>query len=260
MLRALLAALVVANLLFFAFTRGSLDGFLGLRALGDREPERLANQVRPQTIRLLPMSAAASAPVDSEAPCFETPTFTAAEAAAVEATLASNLPPGSWSDNRGERSVGTRTEVTHSYRVVSADAALAARAGGAEARRRRARLQRLREGRSAALSAARAARSRRAVSASASTAVEQQQQPADAERAAAARRAVGAGGVEAGGVVPEAATTTDSVAVETLPLLSVVVSWIRNVPAALAVTVTAEPLLAPTIAAPLVPAFRIVQA
>ena len=40
-LRALLAVLVVANVLFFAFTRGSLDGFLGLRSLGDREPERL---------------------------------------------------------------------------------------------------------------------------------------------------------------------------------------------------------------------------
>jgi hypothetical protein len=125
-LRLLLAVLVVANLLFFAFTRGSLDGFLGLRALGDREPERLANQVRPETIRLLPMSAAASAPADARA-CLETPLFGAAEAPAVEAALASNLPAGAWTDTRGERTVGTRTEVTHSYRVSSADAALAAK-------------------------------------------------------------------------------------------------------------------------------------
>jgi hypothetical protein len=126
-LRALLAALIVANLLFFAYGRGALDGFLGLRSLGDREPERLANQVRPQTIRLLPMSAAASAASEAALPCYETPTFTAAEAAAVETALAANLPAGAWLDSRGERSTGARTEVTHTYRVVASDAALAAR-------------------------------------------------------------------------------------------------------------------------------------
>ena len=126
MLRLLLAALVVANLLFFAFTRGSFDGFLGLHALGDREPERLTNQVRPESIRLLPMSAAASAPVDARA-CLETPPFGATDAPAVEAILASNLPAGAWTDTRGERPLGTRTEVTHSYRVNNADAALAAK-------------------------------------------------------------------------------------------------------------------------------------
>jgi hypothetical protein len=128
-LRLLLAALVVANLLFFAFTRGSFDGFLGLplRALGEREPERLANQVRPETIRLLPMNAAASAPGDART-CLETPPFGAIDAPAVEAILASNLPAGAWTDTRGERPLsGTRTEVTHSYRVSSADAALAAK-------------------------------------------------------------------------------------------------------------------------------------
>lgn len=129
MLRALLAALVVANLLFFAFTRGSLDGVLGLHALGDREPERLARQVRPETIRLLPMNASTSAPAEARA-CMETPVFGAAESSAVEATLASSLPAGSWSDvrgERGERGIGTRTEVTHSYRVASADPALVAK-------------------------------------------------------------------------------------------------------------------------------------
>jgi hypothetical protein len=125
-LRALLAVLVVANLLFFAYTRGALDGVFGLRAIGDREPERLANQVRPETIRLLPMSAAASAPGDART-CLETPPFGAADASAVELVLANNLPAGSWSDTRGERTIGSKTEVTHSYRVASADAALASR-------------------------------------------------------------------------------------------------------------------------------------
>ena len=128
MLRALLVLLVIANLVFFAFSRGALDGLLGLRALGDREPERLVNQVRPQTIRLLPAGGAASAaPIDPGVPCFETPTFTAGEAAAVEAALAANLPAGAWVDNRGERNLGTRIEATHTYRVIAPDATLTAR-------------------------------------------------------------------------------------------------------------------------------------
>lgn len=128
MLRALLVLLVVANLVFFAFSRGALDGLLGLRSLGDREPERLVNQVRPQTIRLLPAGGAASAaPIDPGVPCFETPTFTAGEAAAVEAALAANLPAGAWVDNRGERNLGTRIEATHTYRVIAPDPTLTAR-------------------------------------------------------------------------------------------------------------------------------------
>ena len=128
MLRALVAALVVANVVYFAYARGALDGVFGLNAAGEREPERLLNQVRPQSIRLLPRSAAAaaSAPAEEMA-CWETPAFGAAEASAVEATLASSLPPGSWTDTRGERTVGARIETTHTYRVDTADGALAAR-------------------------------------------------------------------------------------------------------------------------------------
>jgi len=127
MLRVLLVLLIVANLAFFAFTNGWLDG-VGLSPLGDREPERLARQVRPQTIRVLPAGgAAASAPIDPALSCYETPTFAIADAAAVEAALAANLPAGSWVDNRGERNLGTRTEVTHTYRVVGADPVLTSR-------------------------------------------------------------------------------------------------------------------------------------
>jgi hypothetical protein len=131
-LRALLAALVVANLVFLAFTRGYLDRPLGVHSLGDREPERLARQVRPESIRLLPASPAASAVAVAVAvavptTCFETPVFAAGESAAVEAVLASNLPAGAWLDIRGERIAGTRTEATHLYRVAGADAALAAK-------------------------------------------------------------------------------------------------------------------------------------
>ena len=128
MLRALLALLIVANLVFFAFSRGALDGILGLRALGDREPERLAAQVRPQTIRLLTVGGAASAaPLDASVPCYETPTFTTGDAAALEAALAASLPTRSWVDNPAEPNLGARTEITHIYRVIGADATLTAR-------------------------------------------------------------------------------------------------------------------------------------
>jgi hypothetical protein len=125
-LRALLAALVVANLVFFAYARGALDSVLGLRPLGDREPERLAHQFKPESIRLLPARPAASA-VAEAATCWETAAFTAAESAAVEPVLASTLPAGSWLDVRADRVVGTRTETSHVYRVANADPTLAAK-------------------------------------------------------------------------------------------------------------------------------------
>ena len=124
MLKGLLAALVAANLLFFAFTRGWFDGVLGLQSQGDREPERLANQVRPASIVLMPM---ASAPPGTTGSCFESAPVAGAEAASAESILKSALPAGTWTDQRSEQTVGTSTVVTHVYRVGNADAATAAK-------------------------------------------------------------------------------------------------------------------------------------
>ncbi len=52
MLRALVVAFVLANLAFFVWTQGWLDGLVGVRASGDREPERLARQVHPDSVRI----------------------------------------------------------------------------------------------------------------------------------------------------------------------------------------------------------------
>ena len=57
MLRALIVALLLANLAFFTWTQGWLDAVVGVRAIGDREPERLQRQVRPDLIRILPVDA-----------------------------------------------------------------------------------------------------------------------------------------------------------------------------------------------------------
>lgn len=65
MMRGLLALLVVANLLFFAWAQGWLVGVLPALplppALSGREPERLQRQVRPESVTVLSPRAVATA-------------------------------------------------------------------------------------------------------------------------------------------------------------------------------------------------------
>lgn len=126
MLRLLLAALVAANLLFFGYTSGWFDGVLGLHSLGDREPERLARQVRPESVRILSAGASASA----AAGCYEAGPFTGDDATAAESALKATLAVGSWTDEAGQSPATTGPATSHVYRVASADAALAARLAG----------------------------------------------------------------------------------------------------------------------------------
>lgn len=72
MLRLLVAALLVANLAFWAWHQPAVAGWLGLPTAQDgREPERLAHQINPEAIRLVgrglpagaaPVAAAPAAP------------------------------------------------------------------------------------------------------------------------------------------------------------------------------------------------------
>jgi len=59
-MRILLLALVLLNALFFGWTRGWLDEVVGLKARGDREPERMASQLHPERLRLLGPQAMAA--------------------------------------------------------------------------------------------------------------------------------------------------------------------------------------------------------
>lgn len=104
-LRALVLLLVVANLAFFAWTRGWLDGVTGLPAHGDREPERLARQVQPQSVRILSPkeAAAAMATQVTDATCLEAGPFSPAEAQAAEALLQAAVPAGGWARRDVER-------------------------------------------------------------------------------------------------------------------------------------------------------------
>ncbi|MCW5665431.1 MAG: hypothetical protein KIT35_16480 [Piscinibacter sp.] len=112
MLRRLVFLLLAANLLFFAWSKGWLGDLLGVRPDAQREPERLARQVRPQTIVVLPPAPAASArpaaaPAsvavaaagDDKPVCLEAGPFaTGASISAMAALRAVQppLPPGSW--------------------------------------------------------------------------------------------------------------------------------------------------------------------
>ena len=112
MLRALvLALLVLANLGFFAWRHGWLDRLPVPSPHADREPERLARQVRPETIRIiapgtaLPASAPASGAAAAALACLEAGPFTAVEAVAVEAALKGVQPPlpaDSWVDETSD--------------------------------------------------------------------------------------------------------------------------------------------------------------
>jgi len=90
MLRLFVVALLAANLAFYAWTQGWLDDVVGVRATGDREPERMARQVKPELIRVLPPQSAASAV--AKARCLEAGPFATDEIGGADAALQAALP------------------------------------------------------------------------------------------------------------------------------------------------------------------------
>lgn len=99
MLRAVVALLLLANLAFFAWTRGALPGFTP-PSHGDREPARLAHQVNPAAVAVLTPKAANAAVIAARAAaavCLEAGPLAEAEIAAAEAALApAQLPDSGW--------------------------------------------------------------------------------------------------------------------------------------------------------------------
>ena len=107
-MRALVALLLLANLAFLALAQGWLLPLVGLSTHQQREPQRLAAQLQPETVRVVAAEGtAAAAPASAAAPaasaavaepiCLQAGPFDAAQASAVEAMLAqAQLPAGSW--------------------------------------------------------------------------------------------------------------------------------------------------------------------
>jgi hypothetical protein len=95
-LRVWVLLLLLANLGFFVWSQGALDGMLGLRAGGDREPERLARQFQPQTVRIVPPAEVGAVASGAEPACLEAGPYSQADAALAEGVLQLALPSGSW--------------------------------------------------------------------------------------------------------------------------------------------------------------------
>ncbi len=104
MLRALVALLVLANLLFFGWVRGWLAPTFEPPRHAEREPGRLAAQVRPEAVVVLPAKVANAAVTAARAAalvCLQAGPFGEADVAAAEAALAAaSLPAGSWTRDR----------------------------------------------------------------------------------------------------------------------------------------------------------------
>ncbi|MBK1612821.1 hypothetical protein CKO44_04975 [Rubrivivax gelatinosus] len=95
MLRTLAVLLLAANLLFFGWSRGWLAPVLPAPQHGEREPARLAAQIKPETIHLVTPQAA-SAAVASVA-CIEAGPFSDADVSGAEdALIAAGLPGDLW--------------------------------------------------------------------------------------------------------------------------------------------------------------------
>lgn len=101
MLRALVALLLFGNLAFYTWSQGRLDPVIGVRSIGDREPERLARQVRPEAVLILPPSGL-GASVGAASTCIETGPFTEAELAPAQSAAAAVLPSARWTPVRTE--------------------------------------------------------------------------------------------------------------------------------------------------------------
>jgi hypothetical protein len=116
-LRALVLALLLANAAYFAWGQGLLAAY-GWAPARQGEPERLAQQIRPEAMQLLqPRNAAPvdqpsahavhAAAVTAEPPadtqCLQVGVFTEQQARALRPRLQGGLPKGSWSfDSSGD--------------------------------------------------------------------------------------------------------------------------------------------------------------
>ena len=104
MLRVLVLALLLANAGYFAWTHGLLADY-GFAPALQSEPQRLAQQIRPEAMHLLSASEArqlAGSPPSAvatpgAAECLQAGLFTEQQAGALRTRLQSSLPAGSWS-------------------------------------------------------------------------------------------------------------------------------------------------------------------
>jgi hypothetical protein len=111
MLRLLVLLIVLANGLYWAWTQGWLRE-MGLTPVQQAEPQRVAQQIRPDSIRLLtaeeaarPDAVVAASPLAPPPPeCLQTTLLDDRQVAALRPQLDTLLPIGSWSLEAGTES------------------------------------------------------------------------------------------------------------------------------------------------------------
>jgi hypothetical protein len=103
MLRLLVLALLLANAGYFAWTQGLLADY-GFAPAAQAEPQRLAQQIKPQAMQLLTAAdarqlesaASPTAPAPAAAECLQAGLFSPEQSTALRTGLESSLPIGSW--------------------------------------------------------------------------------------------------------------------------------------------------------------------
>lgn len=100
MLRLLVLLLILANGVYFAWSEGLLRTY-GFAPAQQREPQRMAQQIRPEVIKLL--TSVEAKRVDTQAQtelvpreCLVAEPYDDAQAANLRQALESTLPPGTW--------------------------------------------------------------------------------------------------------------------------------------------------------------------
>lgn len=100
MLRLLVLVLILANGVYYAWSEGLLRAY-GFAPVQQREPQRLAQQIRPEAVQLL--SSLEAKRVDAQAQaesvpkeCLVAEPFDDAQAANLRLALESTLPAGAW--------------------------------------------------------------------------------------------------------------------------------------------------------------------
>lgn len=131
MLRFFVLALLLLNSVYFAWSQGLLQA-LDWAPVQQTEPQRLAQQIRPEALRLLSVSElreieTAPAPKVAAKPtvCLQAGLLDEAQAAALRSTLASTWPNGSWALDLIERPARW---IVYMGRYASADARVKKRA------------------------------------------------------------------------------------------------------------------------------------
>ena len=129
MLRLVVLLLVLANALYFAWSQGHLAS-VGFARLAQTEPQRLAQQIKPEQMRLVGLDDASkplattvvtAPPLPAAAECLQAGVFTQTQTVVLTAALADALPAGSWVL---ESAIEPARWIVYMGRYASVDAAI----------------------------------------------------------------------------------------------------------------------------------------